>query len=208
MVQLRIAEGATSEEHSAEHTADPPRNDAGKLVPQDSPVDWAFALWCAALAAGVAGLLQALSVKLPAMSAAQTMWVLVAPAVVIVLYQRGRPKTAMQARVGARLGAMTGVLLASIVVFVVAMSGFLMRYHYHSMAADAELTAVLEQAIDHARTQGSVTPAMEAVWKSAEFRAWFLTLETVMMSLLTIGFSAAAGAAVGALLAPKQRGSV
>ncbi len=201
MAQLRVAEGAAQSAATEESSASAEALTSGT----DSGVDWAFVLRCAAAVAILAGVLQAVATKFPVLNGAETLWVLAAPAVAVTIYRRGRPTRAMRASLGARVGAMTGILVSAAVVFAIALSGFLLRYQFHSLAADSELTAVLEQAIDHARSQGSVTPAMEALWKQPEFRAWFLILETGMMSLLTIGFSAAAGAMAGSTLARRPK---
>jgi hypothetical protein len=200
MAQLRVAEGAALDT-STDEVSD---SLAAQASSTESGVDWSFAMRCAAGVALLAGGLQAAATKWTALNGVESLWVLAAPALAVVLYQRGRPRTAMRGGLGARLGTMTGVLVSAAVVFAVAASGFLLRYKFHSLVADGELTAVLEQAIDHARAQGTVTPAMEALWKQPEFRAWFLILETGMMSLLTVGFSAAAGAVAGSALARKR----
>ncbi|ADV81117.1 hypothetical protein [Terriglobus saanensis] len=201
MAQLRVAEGAAQSGPANEESVVAEAKASGK----DLGVDWSFALRCAVAVAVVAGGLQAATTKFPVLNGAETLWVLAAPAVAVTIYRRGRSGTAMRAGLGARVGAMTGILVSAAVVFAIAASGFLLRYKFHSLAADSELTAVLEQAIDHARAQGTVTPPMEALWKQPEFRAWFLILETGMMSLLTVGFSAAAGALAGSALTRKPK---
>jgi hypothetical protein len=198
MPQLRVGDGVIE-------TAADSKTERPKESISSSGVDWRFALRCATAVALLGGIIQLTAAKFSAAGAVESLWVMTAGAIALVLYHRGRPLREMGAKAGARIGAATGILLAGTVTLAVAATGFVLRYKFNSMSADAELTSVLQQGIDHVRAQQSVPPWVEAMWKSQEFRAWFLILGSTANAMFIVGLCTVVGAVSALVLSPKRR---
>lgn len=163
--------------------------------------DWRFALRCAGAVALVGGVLQALSMRIEAANAGLVLWVMIASLVTIVTYRRGRPTLPMSAGMGARLGFTTSVLMITLILFVVAIWAFVLRFQYHSHLIDDAMQMWIEQA----KAQRPVPPEAEAMWKLPEFRGGMVLTMTAFVSGIIAAVMSVTGALAGALFSGGQR---
>jgi hypothetical protein len=176
--------------------------------PRPEQVEWKTAIRCAVLVAAVAAVLSLLATKIQLMSPLSWLWTISGSLTTLALYQRRRPLAWMDAGVGAKIGAVVGMVLVIFLAATMTASGLVARYVLHNMAGfDAELTQQLHAQIEKTAATTQVPPEMMRYMASPEFRAGimlagFAIVATVLLVLSTVG------GAVGGLLRMRRKLSV
>ncbi|MBS1815148.1 MAG: hypothetical protein JSS87_09770 [Acidobacteria bacterium] len=158
--------------------------------------DWRFALRCAFGVAAPAGVLLIFSAKSEAATLFLVLWILTSSLLAIVLYHRGRPALPLSFRLGARIGMVTGTVIAAMLFGIFATSAFILRFHSHSPTMDNEY----RERIAQVAAQQKLPPEVEAKLASPEVKAGITVTGCVFYGLILIGMSAITGAAGGAML--------
>ena len=174
-------------------------------------VVWATAV---AYAAGVAGVSAALMIGvlwLPAAFPLAWLWTMCGAVIVLGLYQRRYPASRVNARTGARIGLVYGLLAVVALVVVTSGIGVVARFGLHTMGTlDALLGNAMHQAADQQMQQSSQPGGLSMsadqlrMFYSPEVRAGLaLFLLTSIAVFLTL-FSALGGA-LGGLMRMRRR---
>ena len=190
--QLRISQDAIAVEETSPGAA----HRHGAKVPGALRADWRFALRCAIGVAFPAGVLLIFSSKSEAISLFLVLWILTSSVLSIVLYHRGRPSLPLSFRLGARIGTVTGTVIAAMLFLILSSSAFIMRFHDNSTKMDAEY----QERIAQVATQQKLPAEVEAKLRTPEWKAGITVGGYVFYSLILIGMSAITGAAGGAML--------
>jgi hypothetical protein len=97
-------------------------------------VDWRAALTAIAIVAGVGAVLAVAGLQFNAASFFSTVWTMGGAVIALGLYARSRPRAWMDARVGFRIGAATGLLMTGAMGFALAVTGVILRFGSHGLA--------------------------------------------------------------------------
>lgn len=164
---------------------------------------WAQAVQYALLSAGVTLLLGLLSLLLPPASILMLLWVISAPVVTVaVFHARSTAQPPGVTGFGARLGLLTGFLVAFCCAGIFTLSLVLTRYVFHDAAQlDAELAASFAQQreVVLARLGPSVQPTLN-LFAIPEFRVGLLLSVIATSGMLYLVLSTLAGGVAGLLL--------
>ena len=157
-------------------------------------IEWRWALRACAIAALIAALVMALGLIVPLLAG------LGAGFLAVMFYHRRNPAWSVNARSGARLGAVCGLLFFAISTIIEAMAVAL--FHAGEQVRQKVLEA-LQQAAARA-TDPQVQSALESL-KTPEGWAAMLILGMVFWGLLSVASGSLAGALTGAFLGRRNR---
>ncbi|MGH9596294.1 MAG: hypothetical protein ACRD3K_05805 [Edaphobacter sp.] len=177
-----------------------PEVDTTGAVPPPRPqqVEWKTAIRCAVLVAGIAAVLGLVASLVQVISPLSWLWTISGSIITLALYQRRRPLAWMDAKVGARIGAVVGLALVSFFAVAVAIGGLVARYELHRMAGvDAWLTQTLHEQFVKAAAVAPAPPELQRFWYSPEFRAGMMLATFGMMSGFLLVLSTVGGALAG-----------
>ncbi len=176
----------------------------GRLDPGGRPVEpWTLGVHYALLSASIALSLGLLSLLLPPVGLLTLVWVVGAP-VLTVAFFNSQTGGAPQADSGfaARLGLLTGLLIALCCALVFTLSLVLTRFVFHDASLlDAQLAASFAQqrTIVLARLGSEVKPTLD-LFTVPEYRVGILLSVTAASAFLYLLLSAVAGGVAGVLL--------
>lgn len=166
-------------------------------------VQWRLTIRIAAVAALIVGILSTL------LAAGSVLWVALGAIFVIGAYRRRLPQSVLPPRLGARIGALVGMMAAAVALAGNAIFLIVQRYGMHQgKLIDTELTSVVTQAAQRASTMDPQAPvaAFTHFWLSAEGRIGLILITMGFLALLILIF-AIAGGALGAQIyrSPRNR---
>ena len=174
--------------------------------PLPRAIDWKAAMVCGAAVAGMAALLSVGSAGFPAVTVLNWLWILSGSMITLALYQKKRPLAAMNGRIGARIGLMTGITLVAFVGLTMAIAGLVARFVLHSMAGfDAALTEQMHLQMSHALATNPPPKEMLSFFYSPEFSAGMMLTGIAMVAIIVIVLSAISGAAGGVMRTRQAR---
>ena len=110
-------------------------------------VDWQAALPGAALVAIVGAVLTVVGLKLSGVALLSIVWVLSGATIALTLYARKNPRAWMSARVGVRVGLVTGLMLCGAMGVAGAATGVILRFGTHSLAGFDQQSAEQAKAV-------------------------------------------------------------
>jgi hypothetical protein len=192
-------------------TAAAPQGATTGAVPPPRPqmVDWPVAMQCAAPVALLTGVLAVGGLVFQAASFFNTLFILSGTSMVLGLYRSRRPLARVDARVGVRVGLLTGVFMVGAMGLSLAATGVVERFGVHGMAAfDAEVAnqfVMLEaKTAEQAKAQTANPAEAQALQqkisdylKAPEVRAglglFMLAVEAVFLLALTVILGAFSG---------------
>ncbi len=177
--------------------------------PGQGPVDpWTLGVHYALLSACIALSLGLLSLLLPPVGLLMLLWVVSAPMLTVAFFN-GQAGTASPADAGfaARLGLLTGLLVACCCALVFTLSLVLTRFVFHNATLlDAQLAASFAQqrTLVLARLGAEARPTLD-LFTVPEYRVGILLSVTATSACLYLLLSAVAGGVAGVLL--RRRGA-
>lgn len=157
-------------------------------------IEWSWALRACAIAALIAALVMALGLIVPLLAG------LGAGFLAVMFYRRRNPAWSVNARSGARLGAVCGLLFFGMSAIIEAM--VVVLFHAGEQVRQKVLDA-LQQAAARA-TDPQVQSALESL-KTPEGWAAMLILGIMFWCLLSVASGSLAGALTGAFLGRRNR---
>ena len=166
-------------------------------------VSWKMVIQIAIVVGTAVGVLAAVLV------AGSVLWVAVGGVVAMGIYHRRRPLTKLAPRVGARVGALLGLIAASVAFATNSVLLVVQRYGLHQgNEIDSQLTAVVKQAAARAATMDPQAPvtSFSNFWLSPEGRIGLILLTMAFLSVLIVLF-AIAGGVLGAQIYRSSRGN-
>jgi hypothetical protein len=185
-------------------------------------IDWRAALSAAGLVALVAGVLRIAELKFDVVSLVWFFWLLCGANLALGYYARKRPTAWMDARVGMRIGLVTGVLMCATMAVVSGAAGVVVRYGLHGMTTfdqqQAEETKAMQERVQlwmqhnfdaeqqkdyQARINSPLMKSPEMLAGSALFGGGFWALILVAISA---GTGAVNGMMRGVRLSRRSRG--
>jgi hypothetical protein len=127
---------------------------------------------------------------------------------VLSVYQRQRPRRRMSQGVGARLGGALGAVAGSLIALVTGITGFVLRYGYHSQAVDDKLNEATNAMLAQLATSPTPMPQeLISFVRSPEFLAGSYLMGHVITLMLLVLAGTICGWLGGAMLkARRQRG--
>lgn len=166
-------------------------------------IHWKLAIRIALLAAICVGVLSTL------LAAGSVLWVAAGAVVVIGIYRRRQPQAWLDPRIGARIGAVVGLLAAFVALAGNAGLLVIQRFAMHQgNQIDVQLTSIVKQAAEHATAMDPQAPVATFTnfWLSAEGRIGLILLTMGFLSVLILLF-AIAGGVLGAQIyrSPRSR---
>lgn len=163
-------------------------------------VDWHLGLGAAA----VGGLAAALASLIPVVSLGCCLWMLGGGALAVSFYHRRRPSSEVSSGMGARLGAVTGVLGFFIFAGLTAVRLFVEVVVFHMGAQiRSELRQALEQSAS--RNPDPQVQAMVQWMMSPQGFATFVTLGMLLFFIAFVVFCMAGGALGASLFGKRER---
>lgn len=122
--------------------------------------------------------------------------------VVIFIYGRRGP---LPSGAGARMGAVLGLLMGSLIALLTGIAGFVLRYHFHSHAMDDKIQQALAQMPAQISAAGPPPPGLLAFLQTPEFRAGTFILGHAVSMLFLVGVGALCGSVAAAILRQRPR---
>ena len=190
------------QEYEAQTSASEAEVDTTGAVPPPHPqqVEWKTAIQCAAVVAGVAGVLSVVAMRVEVISPLTWIWTISGSLTTLALYQRRRPAAWMDAGIGARIGMLAGLALVLCLALSAAVAGLVARYGLHSMAGfDTELTQQLHSQIEKAVATNPDTKMVTGFLYSPEFRVGMMLAGSALVGGLVLVLSTVGGAVGGFL---------
>ncbi|MGC1869576.1 MAG: zinc ribbon domain-containing protein [Acidobacteriaceae bacterium] len=166
-------------------------------------ISWKLAIQISAVVGTAVGILSAV------LAAGSVLWVAVGAVVAMGIYHRRRPLTKLAPRVGARVGALLGLIAATVAFAANAVLLVVQRYGLHQgTEIDTQLTSIVKQAAARAATMDPQAPVTSFTnfWLSAEGRIGLILLTMAFLSVLIVLF-AIAGGVLGAQIYRSSRGN-
>lgn len=166
--------------------------------PRPRQVDWKAAIRCALLVAVVAAILSIGAERLQVLSTIMLLWIFSASLITLSLYQRLRPTAWMDVRVGARIGVVVGLFLATALGAATAGSGMVSRYVLHSASGlDAELAEIVTRTMQQMPPDRAALAA--PLMQSPEFRGGIAIAALAVTGVMLLLMSTVGGAFAGLL---------
>jgi hypothetical protein len=176
--------------------------------PHPHMVEWQTAIRCAAFVAVIAAILSVIGLRLRVVTLLSYFWIFSASMTTLTLYQRHRPNAWMDARVGARIGFTSGLLLVSAVTFAMAVAGVVTRYLLHATGDfDTSISQLFDQVAVQISRSAAGNPELPRILQyisSPEFRAGYALFGIAFTASVLLILSTLAGA-VGGLLRTRRR---
>ena len=192
----------------------PPPRPTGSPAPavRAGHVDWRAAMAATGVVAGVAAVLMVVRVEFPAAALLSVMWTLCGAVIALGLYTRSRPQAWMDARIGLRVGATTGLLMIAAMGVVLAAIGLIFRFGTHGMGSfDSEAAQTFEtnrqmvmQMMQDQNQPADAQAKLLGLMNSAEYHAGMAVATLGLMSGLILLLSAGGGAFAGMLRASRS----
>ena len=223
--QLRLPEHMRSEYDAAASpelttgALPPPRimpRGASSAPSDPRGIDWRAALTAAGLVTAVAAGLRLLSLEFELLSILWFFWLLSGANLALSLYARKHPGGWMDARVGMRIGLVTGILMCAALAVVGGASGVVMRYGLHTMekvdqqsdeqtrAMQARIEGWMQQQdVDPGERQNFVDTMNSPLMRSSEFRGGSALLSFGFAGFILVFISGGAGALNGMMRGSK-----
>ena len=168
--------------------------------PRPQGVEWKTAMVCAGGVAALAAVLSIVAAGFPAITVLNWLWILSGSMTTLALYRRRRPQAQMDARIGARIGLVTGLALVSFVAVAMVGAGLVARFGLHTMTGfDAKLAEQMHLQMDHAMVTNPVPKEMLPFFYSPEFSAGMMLVGMAVVAGVVVVLSAVSGAAGGML---------
>ena len=171
-------------------------------------VQWKLAVWACFIVALAAGLLCAVALIVPALYSVAFFWTLSGSVIALAVYQRRAPMARLDGGTGARIGLLTGILMASALAFAGSIFMALLRYVWHKGADfDAQISDAIHQGMARAAENSPDPQLVQSSLKSLlspEGRAGYTLAMGAFLAVLLVVFSTISGA-VGAKLMPRRR---
>ncbi len=133
---------------------------------------------------------------------------LLTPGLTVVMvswYYRSRPRRPISSTVGVRIGAALGLAMGCLIALATGISGFVLRYSYHSHAIDDKIQQETTQMAAQWAAAGTATPELAGFLQSPEFRAGAFILSHVIALLMLMAVAAVCGWLAGALLRARRQ---
>jgi len=208
--QIRLPEHMRSEGDSAPATTGatpPPR----PILTDPRQIDWRAALFAAGLVAAVSAILAVLGINSGAASMADLFWMLSGAVIALGIYMRTRPRAWIDARVGGRIGLVTGILSISAVLVALAVAGVIARFGLHRMGGfDSELGqqfAALQVQMHERSQPADVQAKLIALMSSQEMRSGIAIFYLGILAILLLLLSTGGGAFAGMMRSMRTSGS-
>lgn len=169
--------------------------------PHPQQIDWQTAIRCAAFVSLIAGGLNVLAMFIPKISLLNELWIITASMTTLTLYQRRKPLAFMNARVGARIGLTTGLLLIIAILTGSAIAGVVARFGLHNMARfDADMTQAFD-AVKRSSASSATPPPADLLrfFDLPEFHASMMLAGVGMVAVFLVLLSTLGGAMAGLL---------
>jgi hypothetical protein len=181
---------------------------AGTLPPpRPNHVDWKMALGSAAIVGAVAAVLSAISARSPNLSPISTIWIISASLTTLAIYQRRRPLASMNAGVGAKIGMLVGIVLATFLGAMLSVGLVIARYGLHSLSGfDADMAQAMKAQVQQLAASRPVPPESLALINSLQFRTTMM-LTGVGLVLFFVLLISIFGGAVGGMLRTRRLGT-
>jgi hypothetical protein len=175
--------------------------------PHPQQIDWQTAIRCGAFVSLIAAGLNLLAMRVPApfVSLLNDLWIITASMITLTLYQRRKPLAFMDARIGARIGLTTGLLLIVAVISASAIAGVVARFGLHNMARfDADITQAFE-AVKRSSASSATPPPQDLLrfFDLPEFHASMMLAGVGMVAFFLVLLSTFGGAVSGFLRSRK-----
>jgi len=162
---------------------------------------WAGAIHCALLAGAVAAGLAGIAILLPPVILITYLWAVISPVVVIGLFQARFPGAPLSTGFGARLGLLTGLMIATALSILNTGDLLVRRFVTHSMGDfDGQWIMLMKQMQDAMAAQpgnAAVGMSMIRAFQIPEFRAGFLLAGMALASTILVVITTAGGAFAG-----------
>jgi ribosomal protein L40E len=173
------------------------------LAGHSDTIQWKPMIRIAAVVSVGVGILSTL------LAAGSVLWVAAGAVIVIGIYRRRQPRVTLGRRAGARIGALVGLLAATIALAGNAVFLVIQRYGMHQgTLIDTQLNGIVKQAAERAASMDSQAPVATFTnfWLSAEGRIGLILLTMGFLALLIFLF-AIAGGVLGAQIyrSPRSR---
>ena len=204
--QLRLALDLQSPGEAEAHDETLMASTGQHPPPRPPAIDWRMAIQCAVAVAAVGGLLAVGSLRLPVLTPASVLWVLSGSLITLGLYKNRRPTARMSPAIGARIGVVVGVCLATGLAVLMAAAGVVARFGMKAMGGfDEQLAMVFNKVVQQSAQQSGPLPAGAlALIHSPEFRAAYVLFSCAVSGAALLALSAAEGAFAG-MLRTRQR---
>ena len=153
-------------------------------------VSWKLAIQISTIVGTSVGILSAV------LAAGSVLWVAVGAVVAMGIYHRRRPLTKLAPRVGARVGALLGLIAATVAFAANSVLLVIQRYGLHQGSEiDSQLTSIVKQAAARAASMDPQAPVTTFTnfWLSAEGRIGLILLTMAFLSALIVVFAIAGG---------------
>ncbi len=157
---------------------------------QSGVIHWKVAIQIAAWVAVGVGILSTV------LAAGSVLWVAIGAVVVIGTYHRRHPNATMGRNIGARIGAMVGLLAISITLAGNAVFLVIQRYGMHQgNLIDSQLTGIVKQAAERAASMDPQAPVASFTnfWLSPEGRIGLILMTMGFLASLILLFAIAGG---------------
>lgn len=169
----------------------------------DGSIAWKILIRIASLIGLGVGILCAL------MAAGSVLWVAVGAVAVVGIYHRRRPSALLGLRIGARAGAMVGLVASAVALAANAVLLVVQRFALQQgNQIDTQLTTIVKQAASRAASMDPQAPVtvFTNFWLSPEGRIGLILLTMGFLSVLILLF-AVAGGVLGAQIYRPSRGN-
>lgn len=168
--------------------------------PRPNQVDWRLAIRSAVIVAGIAVVLSVVAARLPNLSPLSTIWVISGSLTTLALYQRRRPLAIMNAGIGARIGILVGVTLASFLGTALAIGTLIARFGLHSMSSfDSDTAQAMKAQLDQLATTRPIPPESLGLINSLQFRTTMMLTGFALVLFFIFIVSIFGGAVAGLL---------
>ncbi len=168
--------------------------------PHPNAIDWRVAILSSGLVVAAGALLSLGATKIQVLSPISTVWILSASLTTVAIYQRRRPRAALDMRIGARIGLLVGVMLAFALGVAATMGTLIARFSLHAMGQfDGDLTQTLKAQIAQLAATNPIPPETLHFLNTPEFRTTMMILGFAMLLLILLVVSIFGGAVAGML---------
>ena len=127
---------------------------------------------------------------------------------VVFAYQRRLVDRVVSPAAGVHMGAVLGLFMGALIAMVTGITGFVLRYGYHSHVMDEKIQQATAQMPAQISAAGPPPPQLLALLRSPEFRAGTFILGHVFSLLLLVGIGALCGWMAAAMLRGRRQRNI
>jgi hypothetical protein len=127
---------------------------------------------------------------------------------VLSLYHRSRPRRTIDGAIGARMGALLGLVMGCAVALLTGIAGFVMRYGYHSHDVGDKIQAEMTQVIARFTAAGPVPPEVVGFLQSPEVGAGTFIFSHVFYILVLVVVGSVCGWITGSMLKARRERNI